>query len=145
MLKEIVAEIKTNEEKANKLHEIINIIGGDCCLDNVVTSVRGLINANPLNPSVIKSHLEELSYSVNEIESEYCDKYNDIESAVSNLEYISSELDGIYNAQKSIEELQEAIEGAEKGTETEEEVAVKKTPAKKTPAIKVVTEENTEQ
>ena len=51
MLKEIIAEIKTNEEKANKLHEIINIIGGDCCLDNVVTSVRGLKNDNPLNPT----------------------------------------------------------------------------------------------
>ena len=36
MLKEMVEEIKKNEEKATKLHEIINLIGGDCCLDNVV-------------------------------------------------------------------------------------------------------------
>ena len=113
MLKEIIAEIKTNEEKANKLHEIINIIGGDCCLDNVVTSVRGLKNDNPLNPTLIKAQLEDLQDNVNEAESEYSDKYSDIESAVSNLEYISSELDGIDNARRDIEKLIQSIEDAE--------------------------------
>ena len=121
MLKEIIAEIKTNEEKANKLHEIINIIGGDCCLDNVVTSVRGLKNDNPLNPTLIKAQLEDLQDNVNEAESEYSDKYSDIESAGSNLEYISSELDGIDNARRDIEKLIQSIEDAEMDKKATEE------------------------
>ena len=129
MLKEIVAEIKTNEEKATKLHEIINLIGGDCCLDNVVTRVEGIINDNPLNPTLIKAQLEDLQYNVNEAESEYSDKYSDIESAVSNLEYISSELDSLYHAQVCTEKLLQSIEDAEMDKKATEET----------------TEENTEQ
>jgi hypothetical protein len=132
MLKEMVEEIKKNEEKATKLHEIINLIGGDCCLDNVVTRVEGIINDNPLNPTLIKAQLEDLQYNVNEAESEYSDKYSDIESAVSNLEYISSELDSLYHAQVCTEKLLQSIEDAEMDKETEEEVAVKKTAVKKT-------------
>ncbi len=129
MLKEIVEEIKKNEEKATKLHEIINLIGGDCCLDNVVTRVNGIISDNPLNPSVIKAQLEDLQYDVNEAESEYSDKYSDIESAVSNLEYISSELDSLYNAQRGVNNLLQSIEDAEMDKKATEET----------------TEENTEQ
>ena len=129
MLKEMVEEIKKNEEKATKLHEIINLIGGDCCLDNVVTRVNGIISDNPLNPSVIKAQLEDLQYDVNEAESEYSDKYSDIESAVSNLEYISSELDSLYNAQRGVNNLLQSIEDAEMDKKATEET----------------TEENTEQ
>ena len=128
----MVEEIKKNEEKATKLHEIINLIGGDCCLDNVVTRVNGIISDNPLNPSVIKAQLEDLQYDVNEAESEYCDKYSDIESAVSNLEYISSELDSLYNAQRGVKNLLQSIEDAEMDKKATEEVAVKKTAVKKT-------------
>ena len=132
MLKEMVEEIKKNEEKATKLHEIINLIGGDCCLDNVVTRVNGIISDNPLNPSVIKAQLEDLQYDVNEAESEYSDKYSDIESAVSNLEYISSELDSLYSAQRGVNNLLQSIEDAEMDKKATEEVAVKKTATKKT-------------
>ena len=121
MLKEIVEEIKKNEEKATKLQEIINLIGGDCCLDNVVTRVNGIINEKPLNPTLIKAQLEDLQYNVGEAESEYSDKYSDIESAVSNLEYIPNELDSLYGAQRDIEKLLQSIEDAEMDEKATEE------------------------
>ena len=70
-----------------------------------------------------------LQYDVNEAESEYSDKYSDIESAVSNLEYISSELDSLYNAQRGVNNLLQSIEDAEMDKKATEET----------------TEENTEQ
>ena len=93
------------------------------------TRVNGIISDNPLNPSVIKAQLEDLQYDVNEAESEYSDKYSDIESAVSNLEYISSELDSLYNAQRGVNNLLQSIEDAEMDKKATEET----------------TEENTEQ
>ena len=120
MLKEIVEEIKRNEEKATKLHEIINLIGGDCCLDNVVTRVNGIINEKPLNPSMFKSQLQELENSIDEIESDYDNKYSEIESAFSSLEYISSELDYICDAKDTARKLRQSVEDAEMDSLTDE-------------------------
>tara|TARA_R100000353_G_C6436923_1_gene177500 strand:+ start:182 stop:547 length:366 start_codon:yes stop_codon:yes gene_type:complete len=120
MLNEMIREIKTHEENTKKLYEIIDLIGGECSLDNVVSRVGDLINQKPLNPSMFKSQLEELENSIDEIESDYSSKYSDIEGALSNLEYISSELDYICDAKDTARKLLQSVEDAEMESLTDE-------------------------
>tara|TARA_Y100001963_G_scaffold127699_1_gene181322 strand:- start:595 stop:960 length:366 start_codon:yes stop_codon:yes gene_type:complete len=120
MLKQMMEEIKKNEENTKKLYEIIDLIGGECSLDNVVSRVGDLINEKPLNPSMFKSQLQELENSIDEIESDYDNKYSEIESAFSSLEYISSELDYICDAKDTARKLRQSVEDAEMDSLTDE-------------------------
>ena len=113
-------EIKKNEENTKKLYEIIDLIGGECSLDNVVSRVGDLINQKPLNPSMFKTQLEELENSIDEIESDYSNKYSDIEGALSNLEYVSSELDYLCVAKDTARKLLQSVEDAEMDSLTDE-------------------------
>jgi chromosome segregation ATPase len=126
---ELLTHLENLQKDSETLKEIVTIVGGK--KEEVITNLKEITENKPLNRAKIIEAIDTARGRINDVESEFENVYSDISSAIDNLEYIGSELDGVYEARQSLDDLQSDLNCHE---ETEE--PVKKTPAKKTTAKK---------
>ena len=126
---ELLTHLDNLQKDSETLKEIVTIVGGK--KEEVITNLKEITENKPLNRAQIIEAIDTARGRINDVESEFDNVYSDISSAIDNLEYIGSELDGVYEARQSLDDLESDLmtDDAE-GSMIEE--PVKKTPAKKT-------------
>ena len=126
---ELLTHLDNLQKDSETLKEIVTIVGGK--KEEVITNLKEITENKPLNRAKIIEAIDTARGRINDVESEFDNVYSDISSAIDNLEYIGSELDGVYEARQSLDDLESDLmtDDAE-GSMIEE--PVKKTPAKKT-------------
>ena len=127
---ELLTHLDNLQKDSETLNYVRRIVGGK--KEDLITNLTEIVENKPLNRAQIIEAIDTARGRINDVENEYNNIHSDIESAVDNLEYIGSELDGLYEARQSLDDLESDLNCHEEA----EEEPVKKTPAKKTTANK---------
>ena len=130
---ELLTHLDNLQKDSETLKDVVRLLGGK--KEDVIQNLLEMIENKPLNRAQIIEQIDTARGRINDVESEYDNIHSDISSAIDSLEYIGSELDGLYEARQSLDDLESDLmtDDAE-GSMIEE--PVKKTPAKKTTANK---------
>ena len=128
---ELLTHLDNLQKDSETLNDVRRIVGGK--KEDIITNLTEIVENKPLNRAQIIEAIDTARGRINDVESEYDNIHSDIESAMDSLEYISGELDGLYEARQSLDDLESDLNCHDE--ETEEE-PVKKTTAKKTTANK---------
>lgn len=130
---ELLTHLDNLQKDSETLNEVRRIVGGK--KEDIITNLTEIVENKPLNRAQIIEAIDTARGRINDVENEFDNIHSDISSAIDNLEYIGSELDGLYEARQSLNDLESDLmtDDAE-GSMIEE--PVKKTPAKKTTANK---------
>lgn len=130
---ELLTHLDNLQKDSETLNEVRRIVGGK--KEDIITNLTEIVENKPLNRAQIIEAIDTAKGRINDVESEFDNVYSDVESAISNLEYIGSQLDCLCEARQSLDDLESDLmtDDAE-GSMIEE--PVKKTPAKKTTANK---------
>jgi chromosome segregation ATPase len=127
---ELLTHLDNLQKDSETLKDVVRLLGGK--KEDVIQNLLEMIENKPLNRAQIIEAIDTARGRINDVESEFENVYSDISSAIDSLEYIGSELDGVYEARQSLDDLESDLNCHDE--ETEE--PVKKTPAKKTTAKK---------
>ena len=130
---ELLTHLDNLQKDSETLKDVVRLLGGK--KEDVIQNLLEMIENKPLNRAQIIEQIDTARGRINDVESEYDNIHSDISSAIDSLEYIGGELDGLYEARQSLDDLESDLmtDDAE-GSMIEE--PVKKTPAKKTTANK---------
>lgn len=127
---ELLTHLDNLQKDSETLNDVRRIVGGK--KEDIITNLTEIVENKPLNRAQIIEAIDTARGRINDVENEFDNIHSDIESAVDNLEYIGSELDGLYEARQSLDDLESDL----MTDDAEIEEPVKKTPAKKTTAKK---------
>ena len=115
-LSELLSQITDLQKDSEMLNEIVKLVGGKK-KDVIVT----LTDNNPINRAKILEEIDDIRHLVRTIEEEYDSAYDEMQSAISNLEYISSELDSTCDVRNKLDDLTDMLEVVEEAEEVTEE------------------------
>ena len=130
---ELLTHLDNLQKDSETLKDVVRLLGGK--KEDVIQNLLEMIENKPLNRAQIIEQIDTARGRINDVESEYDNIHSDISSAIDSLEYIGSELDGLYEARQSLDDLESDLMTDDADGSIIEE-PVKKTPAKKTTANK---------
>ena len=139
---ELLTHLDNLQKDSETLNEVRRIVGGK--KEDIITNLTEIVESKPLNRAQIIEAIDTARGRINDVESEYDNIHSDISSAIDNLEYIGGELDGLYEARQSLDDLESDLMTDDADGSAIEE-PVKKTPAKKTTANKDTNNTTTQQ
>ncbi len=118
---QFVEEITQLKKDSEYLAEIKKILHNDGTI-NIVEQVKHLQeNTSVTNINLLSKRLNHLEEMIDEIECEYGYNYDEVSSAISNLESVTSESDKCYDAKNLIEDLRTEILDADSDLNKEED------------------------
>ena len=115
-LSELLSQITDLQKDSEMLDEIVKLVGGK--KKDVVVN---LTDNQPINRAKILDEISDIRHLVRTVEEEYDSAYDEMQSAISNLEYISSELDTACDVRNRLDDLQTMLEQDEEAEEVTEE------------------------
>ena len=101
---ELLTHLENLQKDSETLKEIVTIVGGK--KEEVITNLKEIVENKPLNRAKIIEAIDTARGRINDVENEFENVYSDVSSAIDNLEYIGSELDGVYEARQSLDDLE---------------------------------------
>ena len=111
-LSELLSQITDLQKDSEMLNEIVKLVGGK--KEDVVVN---LTDNNPINRAKILDEISDIRHLVSTVEEEYDGVYDEMTSAMNNLEYIASELDSVHGAKNRLDDLTDMLEVFEEAEE----------------------------
>ena len=118
---DFVHGVQKLQSHSETLDEIKKILDNDSSID-IVEQVKNLKeNTSITNINLLSKRLNALENMLGEMDEEYSYNYDEVSSAISNLESVPSESDNCYDARKMISDLRTEILDADSNLNKEED------------------------
>ena len=115
-LSELLSQITDLQKDSEMLDGIVKFVGGT--KKDVIVN---LTDSQPINRAKILDEISDIRHLVRTVEEEYDSAYDQMTDAMSNLEYISSELDSACDVRNRLDDLEDMVKGVEEAEEVTEE------------------------